>query len=306
MEDSPAKQRKAEEKKLSRFTASEESFGYREFRFASWYVSHRILLGKIGAGALIFFCVLTIGYSLWGWGSYFFAGYFEDRALYANQPYEFINYTALKPRYAAQPLSVVRPRVFDEGNNRYDMFTEVRNPNDNWLALVLYRYQFGGEVSETAAMTILPNQLQILPALGIDRPVYPVGTELQILQTRWRRVDPHTIADTTLYVDDRINFRFDNVVFARRTGTTALSDSLTFTLTNNTSFSFWQPEFHVILFQGSEVVGVRTVTVEQFMAGEAREIDLRFSGDPVNITAIDIVPNINIFDASVFMDPPTS
>ena len=60
--------------------------------------------------------------------------------------------------------------------------------------------------------------------------------------------------------------------------------------------------FYIELLDGaSRVVGITQTTVNKFVGGETRKIDLRSTIDGLSVSDIRIYPVINIFDPSSFM-----
>jgi hypothetical protein len=54
---------------------------------------------------------------------------------------------------------------------------------------------------------------------------------------------------------------------------------------------------------GQSRVGLVPINLQQFRAGETRNIDVRLFGDTPTVTDVSVDPIINIFDPTVFMKP---
>ena len=77
----------------------------------------------------------------------------------------------------------------------------------------------------------------------------------------------------------------------------------TFTVTNTSAYSYWEPQFTIILERAGAVVGISQATLSQFVAGEARSSEVRWYGDiPLSATA-SVMPDVNFFDKMSYMSP---
>ncbi len=288
---------------LSQYKAAGDELSYKQFRLATWYVRNRIRLRYVLIGFLTVWSVLTLGYSTLMWGEYLIFGLFEDRDLAAQQVREIENYRAIQPFYTARPLTIERPRVFTANVERYDIFAEVTNQNERWIANVTYKYVFNGGESEIRRTQILPGKLHVLAAHGVESKIFPSSVRLVIENIDWRRVDPHAIRDVQTFIDTRLDIAVENVQFIGRNAVGSPSDQLHFTITNQSAYGYWQPFFSVVLFNRGSIVGIRQVTVDRLDAGASATFDLRFLGPSISITDVEILPHIPIFNPDTYTDP---
>ena len=289
--------------KAAQYRASPEDVSYRRLRFASWYLRRKALLQKIGVGILTVWSAATILWSGYRWAEYIFVGYWEDLDLAERQRIGFQNYEALQARYRAKDLQLMRPSVFRAGGDTVDFVTEAANPNEQWSVRVRYKYLYGSGETAIFETFFLPLSSHPIVVLGHESAVYPTGVQLAIEDIVWSRIDPHAIPDVGAFLAERLNFLVEDVKFESARRTELPADRLLFTLTNNSAYSYWQPLFSVALFNGNTLVGVVPITLEQFRAGEKREIDVRLFADLGDVTNIEAVPVIDVFDESVFMGP---
>lgn len=288
---------------FQQYQAAEYELSNRQLSAATWYVKNRRNLRIFGIALMILFCVLTVGYSTFKWGEYIIFGYVEDGVLIQQQLVEFENYAAMQPYYEARPLVLRQSTVLRSGADRYDFVTEVTNPNDRWVAQVRYKYVYsGGETQEETAL-ILPGQLHLLPVLGFERNSFPSQTRLVLLGTEWRRISPHRIFDVPGYIAERVSFSLDEVRSGENRTDGAPSNSVLFSIRNNSSYSYWETEFLVAFFDRGSLVAVRPLIIHEFYSQEVEPVDFRLTDLNGRISEVDIVPIVNVFDSSLFIDP---
>ncbi len=272
----------------------------RTLRLGEWYVMHKILLQHIGTGILIAWCVVTMGFSLYKWGEYLFIGMKQDDMLLLTQ-LRAENYQAMHPSYEARELSFGDVRVFRSAESVYTFSAGVTNPNARHLAYMQYKFVYAsGETVATNAV-ILPGQTREIAVFGFSSTEYPADAHLVVESTRWRRVDPHRVADVGAFITERLKFIIDHFTFANPEG--ASVPSVTFDLTNDSAYSYWQPVFYVELYNGQELAGLAYVSIDRFLAGETRHIDVRLFGDTLSVSDIRLIPTVNIFDSASFVAP---
>ena len=299
----PGDTKKKQPNRLSQYQGGEDELSYKQLRFTTWYVRHKIVLRKLLIAVLILWSAATLGYSTFQWGNYFIFGLFEDRDLAARQVNEIENYSRIQPLYGARPLTIKRPRVFTINEGKYDFFSEAVNPNDRWIARILYKFVYAGGETESKTSLVLPRQLQILSALGQEASVFPSSARLVIERIAWEKVDAHEIADVEEYINIRQDFSVGGIEFISRTTGAAPSDRLQFTVTNNSAYGYWNPVFTAVFLNRGDIVGVRNITTDQLAEGQSASFDLRFHGPLITITDVDVVPLVNVFDDSVYMEP---
>lgn len=280
-----------------------EELSNTQLRAATWYVRHRHTLATIGVVALGLFGAVTLLYSSWQWGYYFFVGYVEDQRMDRENVLLFQNYQRIQPLYGAQPLQYGAPQILNNGNNVFDLVAEVRNRNERWIAEVTYHYAIGQVRTPTETLVLPPGQTNLLPALGVrpDRAI--ASAQLVIESLRWRHLSPHVLDDVATYVTDRTSFTLTDVQQTRGSVSAAPTDRITFSVTNDTAFTFFSASFLVVLYDRGVVSAVRPLSIDTFAAGETRTVDLRFVTGFGQSSELIILPTTNIFDRESYIVP---
>ncbi len=293
---------KKEPSKLSQYVDPSGDFSTSEFKLGYWYVTHKLLLRRILIGILTAWSVVTIGIGLVVWGQYLFVGYWDDEDLLSAHLTSFQNYAAVQPAYEAQTLAFDRSAVFQSADGRYDFYTPVTNPNDDFIAYVDFRYVAAQDETALATATILPRATQSLTLYGHPTPTYPSQARLIVEDVRWQRVNPNAIPDAAAFMQPRLAFRVSDFTFTRpNSGEGNLSTRIAFQLTNDSVYSYWEPVFQVLLQRGNTTVGVLPLSVEEFRAKEVRDIEIYTFAELTQVDSIEVVPLVNVFDSNTYI-----
>lgn len=290
--------------KFSRYTDPTGSVTTSQLRLGGWYVRHKILLQKLWIIFMIAFSSVTIGYSFWKWGEYLFVGYGEDRRiLLVGQANEFQNYTAIQAAYKAQELNVTNVQTFQSGKESFDFAAMVANVNKRWIAELSYHFAYTGGETEVEKTIILPGQKRPAIAFGHELNVFPANVRFFIDKITWKVIDTHKINDVSGFMNPRLDFAVGNFIFNNVNPTGLNIASATFDLTNRTAYSYWQPVFYLELLNDNLPVGYMFISVDNFLSGETKKIDLRYFGSNITVTNFRLIPIINVFDPDIYIEP---
>lgn len=266
-----------------------------ELFLSEWYLKHKLLLERIGMGALATIAFGLFGYSSFKWGEYIFFGYAEDKRLLVEQLQTTPDYTALQPLYAAEDVEVLSSRAFRSSPGLYDFTATVANPNLRHVAILRYQFVFPGGETAVGETVVLPGERRPIAIFGVPLASPPSSVRLEFTDENYRRINPHRIFDVAGHMSERLRFRTEHIQF---------SDSrLTFDLANDSAYSYWQPVFYIELLSGGQTAGISFLTIDRFRAGEIRSVDLRLFGDIRGISDIRLSQVLNVFDPSVYMSP---
>lgn len=272
------------------FLLEEEEEFKRFYKFSLWWVEHRAFLRKIGYWIFAAVDSAILLFVFWTLFDTFVMSYGnETRAVAEMVAYgqqDLRSYTVAK---SADPILQEDVRVFPIGNSRYDFYTELSNPNDDWW--VEFRFQFLFDAGETIPEIgfLLPGQQKPVISLAVTSQTPVQTAAFQLSDITWHRVDHHLISDYQTWREDRLRIEINDAIFSKETGTT-------FTVLNDTAFSYFDPVFYVILKRGASVVGVSRATVVSLNAGESQEIALKWFGTLPSVSLVEVIPDINIFN----------
>lgn len=189
-------------------------------------------------------------------------------------------------------------------NNRYDFVGTITNKSNNiWLGFN-YHFEVDGKSTEGQASFVLPGETKYLLSLGqtIESPSYNVLLVIDNLSVN--RIKPKEIPDWKNYYDNRMSFVFKDKTFVSG-GTLGLSERLnlsrvSFNVANNSAYNFRQVPFSIILKSGTDIVGVDRYIVNDFKSRARKYAELSVLGKIDNVDYIEVYPDINIADSSIY------
>lgn len=276
-------------------------FSEGQLKLASWYVSHKLLLKKILIGFLIFLNVIFWGYGLYGLvNHYFIEGPELNQAL--RELTRSVDLAAIRARVAPESLEIGTTNVLSAGKGRYDLSAKVSNPNPAWRAEFDYSFVADGKVEDARHGFILPNEEKDLINLGVESTARIRNASIEINNLIWQRINAHEISNYEIWRDERLNFIFENVKFTPSVISDKITISrVTFNAKNLTAFSFWDVGFYIFLYRGSSVAGINYVTLEEFVSGQTRPVEVSWFEPLPAVTQVKVVPDVDIFDSRVYM-----
>lgn len=279
-------------------------FSNRSLRMAEWYLRHKIQLKKGTGRFLVFINIVLILFSIYGWGRYLFFDYAHTNAVLSHLSRPAFNIAGQHVRFAPQELTLNQVKTYTAGVGNYDFVATMSNANMDWVAEVTYLYAYSGGTTEEHRALILPRTEQTLAVYGVDVDRFPSGVNIEITDIDWTRVDPHKVVDPESFMAAHLDVSVENVDFIPAGSISGvLSHAISFDLTNNSVYSFWSPEFTMYLLNNGTPVAVRKIQVDRFRAGETRTIDLKSFVPNLRVTGVELVPMVNVFDPTVFMEP---
>lgn len=263
----------------------------KRLRFAYWYANRRATFGRIFVpvsflfGALIVVMLATAAlllFQLWG-----------TVTTHASRSVTLHDaFASFATARAPLPLGVSSLEfVADEGAQQGSYVVEITNNNVSWGApKVGYTFSFGE--SETKGESFVVPGMSTYIVVQADR----VGNASFALNAIvWQRSRAGVVV-----VPD---FPVVSTEFVPRvpTGNSTLSLArVSATVRNATSDDYWEAPFAILLLSSDDaILGLRLVTVKDFNAGDTATIAATWTGSYANVRNIAIVPQINIYDASL-------
>ncbi|TAL50470.1 hypothetical protein EPN81_02690 [Patescibacteria group bacterium] len=280
----------------------EEKEFKRFYKVSLWWVTYRAALRRIGFALFIAFDALLLLFGGWHLLDAFAISYGAEQ--YTVWQMVGLGQTDLHVytlENAASDLEAGDGRVISIGDGRYDLYTTLVNSNDEWWAEFTYAFLIDGQQTESRAGFILPTQEKPVAELAVES-VSPIqSANLVIENVRWHRVDRRYIPDYPTWASDRLNFlisassfeqetRFDGETFGRTT----------FTIENDTAYSYYDVGLFVLLLRGNSVVGVNRTTLSSLESGVEAEVTVNWFGTLPSVSQVQIIPELNIFDLEVY------
>jgi hypothetical protein len=273
------------------------------YKRALWWVEHREILKQIG---LIFWMIcdaILIIYASWGLiDGFVLNSDSENRYVATAAIVGQTDLHAFTRAHAAKPIGVGETSVFPLSDRRYDFYTSISNPNTSWYADFEYTFSFKDGETTTQNGFLLPGEEKPLVFLAHTAPTRPMSAGVRLSNVHWHRIDRHVIPDYEQWYADRMNFSFQNILFTKDLQVDSQTiGQASFEVKNRSAFSFWEPNFFILLLRGNSVVGVTRTTLEQFKTGEMREVKVNWFGPLPAVSKVEVIAEMNPFDKDVFM-----
>lgn len=298
------KKNKPREDDIKRYK-DQDGLTVRKLDIGLWYLEHKNLLRKILIGFLIFISAVSWPYVIYGFANYLSRGMTEDKALVDD----IVNsgrishdtIVSLSPK----DLSFGSASMLPSGNNKYDFFARVQNPNERHGAEFIYYFSDGNKDTESLSGFILPGETKYLLSLGNELEYRPASSQLKIDGLKWVTIDRHEISDWKDYSERHLDIAISDTKFTPA-GQSGLSDkislnSLEFNTLNNTVFNYWNVDFIILLFGGSNIVGVNKYSLNEFMSGQTRQASMNLPGELSHVSKIEVFPEINILQDDIYI-----
>lgn len=254
------------------------------------------LLVMIDLTMLLFFSVVIIGYLI--------QGSFNDVRAVALLDQNTQAIHAFATQNAEKKLSIGTAKVLQGTATSYDFYALVKNPYPDWYATFTMTFAGNGVTERQEKGFVLPGEEKYLISFGNVAKSRPSSVRVQLRDVVWQRVDRHFAPNVQEWMNEHDNFTVTNVAYVTDIGLINGSIGRTsFTLANTTPYSYWTPQFTVILERAGAVIGLAQATVSAFASGEKREVEVRWYGEQAMNASVTVVPNIHYFDAAVFMPP---
>lgn len=276
----------------------------RFYKLSLWWVNSREKLKKIGLGILLGIESIILLAVFWTFIDTYFISYNAEQTAVAEMvALGQSDLRAYSVARAAQPLVPERPIALAVGDGRYDLYASITNPNTDWMAEFTYVFTSSAGDTEEKTGFILPNETKPAVVFSWETEVPPRSVDFSIKETQWRRIDKSLAPDYELFERERRNFTLSDVSFQPRvldSDGNALPGRVTFTVKNNTAYSYYDPVFYILLSRGPSVVGVNSTTLSELDAGEEQEVVVNWFGTTPQASKVDVIPEVNLFDPAVY------
>lgn len=278
----------------------------KRYKLSVWWVNNRALLKKIGLIIWAAIDAVLILFALWVIVDTYLISYESERALSfgfgINQETrrQVNEYSAPEPVIVSSDVS-----VFSTGDGRYDFYGTIENTNDDYWMEFTYHFAYSGGQTDAQVGYVYPLEQKPVIELAYESESRPTSATLVIEDYDWNFIDPHEIADFDAWRAERIDFDVTDSEYTTALDLEDVVGRSTFTILNDSAYSYWEPEFYVLLYRGGSVVAVTKTAIPEFMAGETRTIDQNWFGSISSVTKVEAVPEIQLFDSSVYMSPPS-
>lgn len=286
------------------FLLEEEKEFRRKYRLSVWWVEHRTQLKSLLIGACFVVEGVVLTAVVWTYVDTLLIGGEAERvsvvrmAVAGRELHEYTTATA------AEDLTFSAVSVLPTTAGVYDMAVTVTNPNDDWWAEGTYVFRAGDLKTEEQKVFILPSQVRPVFALNTPSASAPRGATVEWTSLVWHRVDKHVTGPYTAFAQDHLAFSIVDPVFTDITVEEKSLGRVSFTVQNNTAFSYYDVQFAIVLRRAGAIVGVNTTTISSVMAGQSQQVEVNWFGPLPTASEVLVYPLVNIFDDRVYQTIP--
>lgn len=270
-------------------------------KISYWLVTHRILLKR---ALVVFLALLSVGlysYTLMLVIS-LARGREAHQAMMAQLTQDYIDYAGVRAAQQPKPISISSPQALPAGADLVDYVVTVSNSNDKYAvpSLRVTFFAGGSEVASTTSF-LLPGETKYMFGFGAARSGGQAGAAVSDVQ--WSRV---RLAEFTELRHSHLRAVIEDVRHspASEIGTPPqqLGGVTKFTVRNDSIYGYWQVGLYVLLKNGGQVVAAQHAKAERIAPQQRQSVSVSWPQALPLFTEIEVVPEINLFDAGVFYD----
>ncbi|MFH1867312.1 MAG: hypothetical protein ABIJ81_04510 [Patescibacteria group bacterium] len=265
-----------------------------EFKFGYWFFMHRDLFKKVIIGVLVLLIVVFWGFSLVKLVSYLATSKAHNEML-ENLTGTVVESSAWHTRNQPEEIQVLQVTAIPVGKT-YDIVALIKNPNLRWAAAKV-DYVFLSNGSEQIAGTgyLMPLEEKYFLESNVDLGLSASEVSLEIRDVNWYR-----IRNFTEFPNASFDIADQQLVNLATLSPGSQGMRLRVDLTNISAYSFWEINVQAILKSGSMPVAVATKPVQIMESGKTKSLEFIWTSPLPNVTNIEIKPEVNVLDASVF------
>lgn len=278
-----------------------------KLNFGIWLAENKSLFRKVFVVSFIIIDTLLVVFALYGAIKYYIIDYEKHRqvAQTLSQPLDFNAYRQYNQAIELEVIrseAVVRTVTGDlpgQKQVKKDYVAKIKNLNKKRFAIFQYRFT---ETEEFQEGFILPSEEKYITQINVEGASGATG-RLEIKDLRWKRVNAHEIPDYIAYETERLRIEVDNVEF--QTGSElGVKDvnELSFNLANKSAYNFGVLDLVIVLRQGSKIVGVNSLKIDNFLTGQKEEVKMNWLGYLPSSVNIEIEPQVNILDKDAYLE----
>lgn len=204
------------------------------------------------------------------------------------------------PKNTVLDLVYSEPKIFENGET-FDLVSTLKNPNEKFSAYFEYCFTISEIDTRCTQGFILPQEEKYLTLIGQKSTSTSLTANLSLNKLEWRRIDAHEIPDWNSFSTSRLNFSLENIILSAANPSSNDLNSLSFSITNRTPYSYYEVPLNINFYRGEEIVATNKHIVKIFLAGDKRDVRLSWTGSLSGITRTEIRPEIDLLNENVYL-----
>ena len=269
--------------------------------YGLWYQQHRRFFTLSVVWSLSIVAAVSWAFALYYVADFFIIGIRQDQenavalsqsSLHAGRPDQTVNLEYSFEQAIALP------------DGRYDLVGKVVNNSTNGWASFGYYFSDGLQNLGAGNGFVYPGETKYLVALAQTLSGSPFDVRLVLDNPLLNRFTPRTMPDWASFRDDHLDFIYQDKVYvpADQSGLTEKIpiNSVSFTIINNSAYTYKVAPFLIILYDGDKIVAVDRYIVNDFRSRAKVKASLSFIGSLGPVDHLEIYPDVNILNADNF------
>ncbi len=282
----------------AQFTPTGDKLTSDQIKFGYWFVTHKLLLRRIGIMALMAFdafLFIVVAYNLL---NFYIFSQPEINAQNLALTSDRIKYEYWQEKSAPLPLTMDSVQYLGNVPGKFDLVAFVNNPNKTWyLKELTYHFQDGSVATPSKTTFVLPLQNKVIMELAFASGQSLTNPTLIVDNVKWEKT-----ADYEFLRDKVWNVTISEAVFtseANAAGGPSLN-KIKFNATNNSAYNFWDAQFNVLMYRGETLVYVNSIPARTFSSQEKKELNINVFPETVFGTKVEVVPEVDILKPESF------
>jgi len=273
-------------------TTSSSDLTNSELKLSYWYVTHKISLRRAWKIFLIVVSCVAWLYVIWQMVIFGITYKSLQQNIQTMLFSPDMSLSAIE-KSAPQPLSISAMTVIGSGD-KYDYLVQTSNQNANWLAQFQYRFTTPSSTErDFHPGFVLPGDNKYL----MDLSKASSQSSLEIKDLTWLKVNKFELTKNKMS-----QFLIDNISITKATKSSDPT-KVSFTIKNDSAYSYWEVDLQVLLMSGGSVVGINHIILNSFKYGENREVEIFWNNPISGVDSASVIPNLNILDSNNIMPP---
>lgn len=264
-------------------------------RYGYWYSAHRPVLKQYERRFLAGLCLV-----IWVWFAFNLYQYIRAVAPYEAMMRDLASthmpVEALHQSRAPQALAVGEAFVMPSGEQTADFAARASNPNERWRVAVDYVFSWPGGKTLSQSAFILPGGKTILSARGVTVNALPEAATLELTAVRWQWLRAAESVDRARTLSGQI------VVSEARVAAADGASVASYTISNQSIYSFWQPRFLLAITRGEQIVAVGLNELPELPAAGQFNMEYRVL-DNLAGASLEVYPLIDVLDSAAYHLP---
>ncbi len=256
-----------------------------------WFITHRerIRYGIISVvGIFLLGVIVYAGWQFMDWLSSRTAEEESLRLLVSSS----VNVEEYRQRNAPLPLELGKVMAVPAAMGKYDFIVQVKNPNLKWAARQAdYSFHIAGQ-SFNGSSFVLPLEDKFFLKLGVNLDKLPAGSTVSVNNINWQRIrDFKNFTTPDFAVSGEKIEQVGGEINPAKAGT-----RLTFTLTNQSPYSFWQVPVTAVLTNNSHVAAISQQVLASIDSSQAIPMEFYWPEQTFSVDRLVVKPEVNVLD----------